>query len=201
MDKTEIKVDISQVESLGFEFREMAGTGLVRLVERGQQLLRDEVPKVTHNLAQGVTGDVKISKSKLEGRLSVAARTGRREAQTASLVLPGGTTREIRLRPRPAFDYAEAVARGTGIYATGGVIGPKGVIRPKRGKALLVPVQSVKPGESYILSGGQKYVVRRFIRGRRPNPYDVRAAKRLEAEAPAIFDRVVEAFANQQKEF
>lgn len=197
--QTEINVDLKEVENLGFQFREMARVGLYRLTERGEQLLREEVPKVTHNLQQGVTSRVNVAT--LQGTLSIAARTARVGRQTGSLHLASGKTVEIDLRSRPAFDYAEAVAKGTGVY------GPrKAVINPKRGKALLIPVPGPPPAingkkQSYITSGGQYFVVRRFSKGRRPNPYDVRAAQRLESEAQRIFDRVVEAFANQQKEF
>jgi hypothetical protein len=41
--------------------------------------------------------------------------------------------------------------------------------------------------------------MRRFSKGRRSNPYDVRAAKRLEDEIPGIWDAVVAAFANLEK--
>lgn len=196
---SKIKVDISQVKNLGFDFHQMAEVGLRRSVERGLQLLREEVPKVTHNLAQGVTGDVEIAT--LTGRLSVSARTGRVGVEGGLLHLPSGETREISLRGRPAFDYAEAVARGTGVY------GPKGaVIRPKSGKALLIPISGAPPTlngkpQSYITSGGQTFIVRRFAKGRRPDPYDVRAAQRLENEIEGIWNRVVQAFADKEAEF
>jgi hypothetical protein len=197
MADSQIKVDKKEVENLDFDFRQMAVRGLYDTVHEGERLLREEVPKVTHNLYQGVSSDVDVSA--LRGELIVAAQTGRVGIEGGLLHLASGQTREINLRGRPAFDYAEAVARGTGVY------GPKGaLIRPKSGKALLVPVSTVptldgKP-QSYIESNGQMYIVRGFSRGRKPDPYDVRAAQRLEAEIPAIWERVVEAFANQEKQ-
>lgn len=193
-----IKVDTRQVQNLGFDFRRMLVVGLYRVTERGTVLLRQEVPKVTHNLQQGISSDVDVAA--LRATLIVAARSGRTGAEGGLLHLPSGATREITLRASPAFDYAEAVARGTGIY------GPKGsVIRSKRGRALLVPIgagetprgKDGKP-EAYIESNGQRFIVRRFVRGRKPNPYDVRAAQRLEGEVQIIFDRVVQAFASQE---
>ena len=126
--------------------------------------------------------------------------------EQGELHLPSGATREITLRAQPAYDYARAVAEGTGVYATGGVFGPQPVIRPRVAKALLIPVGAVPPPvngkpQSYITSNGKIYILRRYQRGRRPDAYHVRAAQRLEVEVPAIFDRVVSAFANQEKEF
>jgi hypothetical protein len=110
------------------------------------------------------------------------------------LHLPSGKTKEVKLRPVPSFNYAQAVAEGTGVYATGGVYGPKPYISP-RGKALLVPVNSVptlngKP-ESYITADGKMFVLRRWMRGMRPNPYHERAARRLEPVAQPIYDRAL----------
>lgn len=172
--------------------------GLYDVAEFGERSLRREVPKVTHNLEQGVSS--KVDPKELTVDLLVAARVGRTAAEGGTLHLPSGATREITLRPQPAHDYAADVAFGTGVYATGGVFGPKGVIKPRRGQALLIPVAS-KPApvngkpQSYITSNGKIYVLRRYSRGTRPNPYDVRAAQRLEVAIPVIFDRVVNKFA------
>ena len=62
---------------------------------------------------------------------------------------------------------------------------------PKKAKGLLVPVDGVPSGEPYIVADGQVYVVRRSIKGRRPNPYHERAGRRLEVEAQPIFDRAL----------
>lgn len=197
-DDVKIKVDTRQVENLAKEFRDLAVKGLHDVAEAGQKFLRQEVPKVTHNLEQGVSADVDADR--LTAELLVSARTGRMAVEGGTLHLPSGATREISLRARPAYDYARAVAEGTGVYATGGAFGPQPVIKPRSARALLIPVGAIpaavngKP-QSYITSGGKIYVLRRFSRGQRPNPYHVRAAKRLELVVPAIFDRVVSEFA------
>ena len=96
----------------------------------------------------------------------------------------------MTLRAVAAFDYAEAVATGTGLY------GPKrAAIAPKKAKGLLVPVTSAptlngKP-QAYIVYDGQMYVVRRSMKGTKANPYDQRAAQQREREASAIFDRAL----------
>lgn len=195
----EIKIDTKQVENLGFDFRQMAIVGLNRMLERGTVLLRRKVPKVTHNLEQGVSvGEVNTAASPMTGELVVAARAGRTAVEGGLLHLPSGATREISLRARPAYDYARAVAKGTGVYRTDGEFGPQQVIRPRNAKAMLIPVDAAPAGESYITSGGQIFILRRYSKGRRPNPYDERAAAQLEGEAQRIWDAVVEAFANQE---
>ena len=197
MADIKIKVDLSQVKRIADDFKEMIEVALHRIAERGERVLRQEVPKKTHNLEQGVSSEVDVPRRQV--RFLVAARAGRTAAEGGLLHLPGGETREIQLRARPAYDYAEAVAKGTGVYRQSDFIGPQGVIRPRTAKALLVPVAAAPLGESFITSGGQTFVLRRYIRGMKPNPYDVRAAKRLEGELPAIFDEVVQAFANQEQ--
>jgi hypothetical protein len=197
-DEVIIKIDTSQVKGLADDYRGMIVRGLHDVAEAGEKFLRQEVPKVTHNLEQGVSSDV--DGRKLTVDFVVAARVGRIAVEGGTLHLPSGATREIRLRARPAFDYAEAVAEGTGVYATGGVFGPKGVIRPRSAEALLIPVAS-KPApvkgkpQAYITSNGKIFVLRRYSRGRRPDPYHIRAAERLEVAVPLIFERVISQFA------
>ena len=197
-DEVKIKIDTSQVSQLEEEYRELARLLLHDVAEAGQKFLRQEVPKVTHNLEQGVSADV--DSDRLRAELIVSARAGRVAVEGATLHLPSGATREISLRAQPAYDYAQAVAEGTGVYATGGVFGPKPVIRPREARALLIPVGAVptavngKP-QSYITSQGKIYVLRRYFRGRRPDPYHVRAAERLDLAVPAISERVINQFA------
>ena len=190
--EVKIKVDDRQVRGLSKDLSDGIRHGLFRITERGTVILREEVPKETHNLAQGVSGDVNTAR--MEAKLLVSARSGRRGSRSATLHLPGGGTRQITLKASPAFDYAEAVARGTGVF------GPRGqVIKPKGGKALLIPVSTVPAGESYIEAGGQRFVVRRFTKGRRANPYDERAAVRLERDAQPIFDKAIDAAVNKSR--
>jgi len=192
MAQVRVKVDILQVLNLGENYRKAAEVGLRRLTERGEQLVRAEAPKVTHNLEQGVSSDVKVGRV-MRGEIIVSARSGRRGQRKATLHLASGKTKQITLRAQPAFDYAEAVARGTGTF------GPTGAaITPKKARALLVPVTSVptlngKP-VPYISDGGQLFIMRRSMKGRKANPFDERAARRLEPEVQPIFDRALGEF-------
>jgi hypothetical protein len=191
MNDIKLTVDAKAVDSLGPYLHAAEEVGLRGVLERGQQLLREEVPKKTHNLEQGISSH--IEPGMLEGSLIVSDRSGRRGSNTAIVHLASGKTKTVSLRPQPAHDYAEDVARGTGIY------GPNAAsIVPAVGKALLVPVSSVptlngKP-EEYLEIDGQKFIVRKSVRGTKPNPYDERAGQRLDAEAPAIFEKGLEIF-------
>lgn len=199
MSKTTLKVDVTQVLTLGDDLRRAKETGVRRVTERAEQLVREEAPEakdkaatgVGGNLKQGVSSDVQVGRNGARGEVIVTARSGRLDRRDATVHLPSGKTKKVKLRAVPSFNYPEAVAKGTGEF------GPKRArIRPKKAKALLVPVSSPptingKPA-TYITSGGQTFVMRRSIRGMKPNPYDERAAKRLEQEAQPIFDKVLD---------
>lgn len=177
----EIKVDISQVKNLTEDFHEMLVAGGEALTERGVQLLREEAPKKTGQLRLGMSGD--FDRATMRGSLTASARRAESGARSFTVSLKGGGSKTITLRPQPPFDYAQAVAEGTGLY------GPRrALIKPKSGKALLIPLNDNFP------------IFRRSSKGMKPNPYDERAAKRLEGEAQNIFERVVEAFANLEKQ-
>lgn len=164
--------------------RRVPRVALLRVVERAEQLLAAEVPVVTTNLRQGITSDV--HPRKLRATVTVSARRGRQGVRTAEVVAPDGSRKTVKLRGQDRFDYAEAVARGTGIY------GPTGQpIRPKKAKVLLVP-GSPGPNESYVEIDGKRFVFRRSVKGRKPNSFDQRAIARLEPEVPGIVDRALE---------
>ena len=188
MAETKITVDLQQVEKLDADVRAGAVVVLHRAAEAGQRFLRQEVPKDTHNLQQGVSADVDVAR--LRAQLIVSARRGRVAASSALVHSPRGGTRKIQLRAQPAYDYARAVAAGTGVFARSDIVGPQPVVRPRTARALLIPVAAPPSGESYVTSRGQTFVVRRYLRGMQPNPYDLRAAARLEAAMPAIVDEV-----------
>lgn len=189
---TRIKADVSQVKALGEDTRQATIVGLRRVTERGEQLTRDEAPRDSGNLKQGISSDVKVTPRLLRGEINAAARS-RGRSGGAVLHLPSGKTRKVSLKAVPAYDYAEAVAGGTGMF------GPrKAVIKPRRGKALLIPVESVpidaktgKP-EAYIDAAGKFFILRRSMKGMKPNPFDERAAQRLSVEAQSIMDRALE---------
>jgi hypothetical protein len=198
MSRLTVAANISEVERLGEDYQLAAEVGMRRLVERGEQVVREEVPKQTNNLMQGVSSDVKVKRGgMLTGEIVITARSGRLGRRGATLHLSSGKTRQVSLRAVPAFNYAEAVAKGTGVY------GPRGVpITPKKAKVLLIPVNNVPTldgkTEPYIESDGRLYILRRSMKGMKPNPYDERAARRLEQEAPAIFDSAVKQFVGGQ---
>jgi hypothetical protein len=193
--KGKVTADLGQVQRLGDDYRRAARVGVFRLAERGEQLVREEAPEETRNLKQGVSSEVKggrTSKSlgEIRGEIIVTARTGRLGRREATLHGPDGSTKKVSLRAVPSFNYPQAVAEGTGEF------GPnKARIKPRKAKALLVPVNNPptidgKPA-SYIEADGKLYVMRRSMKGMKPNPYHERAGRRLEAEAQPIFDRAL----------
>jgi hypothetical protein len=201
MAENVIKIDKSQVKNLGFDFHQMAVAGLIRTARQGERHLRAETEKISREFA--VSSDV--DEQTLTASLFVTAIRNARSAQTAEVVYPSGRTREVSLRPQPEYDFARAVAQGTGVYKTDGAFGPQAVIRPRNAKVLLIP-KNIGPrlgekGESFVRIDGRYFVFRRFSRGMRPNPYDERAAQKLKGEIDGIWDRVAKSFANQEKEF
>lgn len=172
-----VAVNVEQIENLGEQVRLASITALYRLAERGEQLLVEEVPKETHNLSQGVSSEV--DEGNLSATLIVSATSGR-TGGAGTLVLPSGKTKSITLRAQKPFNYAEAVAKG------------RAAIRPKNGRMLIIPVASAPIGGSYIKAGGKIFIVRPSAKAVAANPYDERAAKRLEGEAENIVGAVFE---------
>jgi len=193
MTDIKVTVDTKQIEKLGFDFRQLALVGLIQTKDYGERFLRDETQKISKEFR--VASDV--DERKLQVSLFATAIRNARSAQSAEVVYPSGKTKEVSLRPQPEFDFAGAVAQGTGLY------GPrKARIFPKHAKALLIP-KSIGPrlGEkrsALVRIDGRYFVFSRFSRGMRPNRYDERAAARLEAVIDEIWDRVVKAFANSE---
>lgn len=173
MNDVKINVEIRGVNELTQGFRTATETGTRRVVERGTQHLRHEVPKDTHNLEQGVSGDVRVKADRIEADLIVSAESARRGARDGILHEADGQTRTVRLRPVPAFDYAEIVAKGK-----------DAMLRPKSAKFFLVPVDD--PRGAYIEADGLTYIRARSINAVPPNPYDERAFKRLAPEVDPI---------------
>ncbi len=193
-----IRVDISGLEELEREIEQLAVQATGRLGERAYMLMREEVPVETGNLRQGVVGyppggeivrDKDAPPVSRAGRpvskpnraqIVVSARRARRGPRRATLHLASGKTREIRLRSVKSYNYAERVAKG------------RDAIKPKRGEALLIPVDRKPDKGSYITDGDQIYVVRKSAEAVKADPYHKRAAKRLRSEAPVIVEKVVE---------
>jgi hypothetical protein len=152
---------------------------LRRLASEGEELLRAEVPVVTGRLRESVSSVINYRTSTAE--LGVSARSENLGTRSATLHLKR-STRQIWLRPVKSYNYAKVVAFGN----------KKSRIYPKTAKALLIPVPTPLAEGSYITSGGQTFIVRPSRRGRKPNRFDLRAAKRLSQAAPRIAEKVLE---------
>lgn len=177
-----VVADTTELEQFAKDIVRAKGVMLGRLAERGRTLLVDEIPYQTGNLKQGVSVP-DVDYVKLRAELNVTARSARSGATTAQVFdSKGKAVKTVSLRPTPAYNYAAAVAQG------------RPSIRPRHGKALLIPVPSAPRGEGYLLINGQAYVVRRSAKATKPNPFDERAARRLEKEAPDIGRKVLEQF-------
>ncbi|MGE0133042.1 MAG: hypothetical protein AB7U82_33615 [Blastocatellales bacterium] len=187
MADVKIKVDTKAVEHLGNEFRAAGKVALLQLLKRGEQLLIAEMPERT-GLLKGKKGNNSVSSEihdgsdALRGELIVSAVNERRGARQATIHYPSGATKQVSLRPQPAFNYAEAVARG------------RKEIRPRQAKVLLIPVDNPPSNQAYVTSGNETFILRRRAKATKPNPYDLRAAARLEKEAPQIVDQVLARF-------
>lgn len=179
----DVKVDLRAVENLGKELNAAFVVSLGRIGERGYQLLREEVPKDTRNLMQGVAPP-DVDERAMTATLTVSARSARTGGGTGTVHYPSGKTKTVKLRPSVAFNYAEVVARG------------RPALRPKAGKALLIEVKGAPSGGAYIESGGRIFVVRLSAAAQKANPYDERAATRLEQDAPKIVGAVFTEFFN-----
>lgn len=174
-----VEVDISAVKQLARDIREAQKQLIGRLAERGYQLLRAEVPVDTGNLKQGVAPP-DVNYQKMQATLTVSARTGRTGATQAKLIGADGEVKKtVSLRPQKEFNYAEAVAKG------------RPAISPQKAKVLIIPVATAPTGESYLLADGKVFVFRKSAAATKPNPFDERAAKRLENEAEGIGEAVL----------
>lgn len=177
-----IVVDTKALPILAEDMRKAKRQMLGRMAERGYQLLREEVPKVTRNLMQGVAPP-EVDYDQLVAVLTVSARSAREGSATATVIgADGKEKKKVTLRPRPAYNYAAVVALG----------GP--MIKPKKSRALLIPVPSAPSGESYLIAGGQIFVLRKSAKGMKPNPYHERAGSRLEGESQKIGESVLAKF-------
>lgn len=175
----DVVVDKKAVAELARDIERAQRILLGRLAERGYQLLRAEVPVDTTNLQQGVAPP-DVDYPGLQATLTVSARSAGTGDGSATLFGADGEQKKtVSLRPQKAFNYAETVVKG------------RPAISPKRAKVLIIPVAGAPDGESYLMIGGKAYVFRRSAAAVAPNPFDERAAKRLEGEALKIADAVL----------
>lgn len=193
MANVSVEVDTRQLIALGKDFERASKAAVIRLAEKGKQLIRKEAPKQTGRLkgersnAGSVTSDLRQVSGGWQADLNVSAIRERTGAQAAVVVnVKTGKRKTITLRAQKAFDYAKVVATGR----------PRLTV-PKQAKAFLIPVQSAPTTGSYIIAGGRILIARKFIKAQPANDYPGRAAKQLQIEAPEIvaktFDDVIKA--------
>ena len=182
---SEAKVDLKAVSELAADIEKAQKIFIGRLAERGYQLLREEVPKQTTNLQQGVAPP-DVDYRKMSALLTVSARSARSGASQATLYGADGQAKKtVSLRPQKEFNYAEVVARGRAAIAPHSAWRP-GIKGKSGARVLLIPISSAPSDESYLLINGKVYVFRRSAKATAPNPFDERAAARLENEAEEI---------------
>ncbi len=180
----EVIVNTKQLDQLGENITKAKQQLIGQMAERGYQLLRKEVPVETGNLKQGVAPP-EVDYENLTAKLIVSARSGRTGARTATLFGADGEKKKtVSLRPTNAYNYADVVARGN----------KNAVLSPKKARAFLIPVPTKPTKGGYLMVGSQIFVMRRTRKGQKANPFDERAAKQLEADAPKIAEAVLVRF-------
>jgi len=189
-----VEVDTRQLLALGQDFDRAARAAVIRVAERGKQLIRKEAPKDTGRLkgersnGGSVTSDVRKVGQGWQADLNVSAIRERTNAQAAEVVsVKTGARKAITLRPQKAFDYAKVVATGR----------PRLTV-PKRAKAFLIPVQSAPTSGSYIIAGGRILIARKSIKEQPANDYPGRAANQLQREAPEIVGKTFDDVLNKK---
>lgn len=180
MANLEIQVDASAVHNLALDIDRAKRRMIGQLAERGYQLLRAEVPQQTGNLKQGVAPP-EVNYQQHTATLTVSARSARGAREAVVIGADGKEKKRVRLKTTERYNYADVVALGN----------RKVTLTPRSSRAFLIPVSSPPSGESYLISGGQIFVVRRSRKAQKPNPFHERAGKRLEDEAPAIGEAVL----------
>lgn len=180
-DGVVVTVDASGLNLLAEQFDAGTRAAMIRLLDQGEEFIREEAPERTGNLKgkRNAGGSVSSEYLKTEtgysGTINISAIRERQNATTGTLVSPKGKQRPVQLRAQPAFDYAEVVATGR----------PR-LTAPRNARAFLIPVQSAPSGESYITARGQIFVVRKTVGPQKPNDYPGRALTRLGGVAEAI---------------
>lgn len=179
MADVEFEVNAEAVRELGANIDKARKRMLVDLSERGYELLKAEVPVRSGTLKKGVRDPIYDFEAMTAEIVVSAARDAQAPGVGEVFDSKGKPVKTVTLRPSPAFNYALPVARG------------RAAIAPKHGKALLIPVNAVPSGEGYLLAGGQIYVFRRSAAAFAGDPFDERAAARLQSESTAIGEAVL----------
>ena len=179
-----VLVDTKEINRLERDIIAAKHAMIGQLADRGRELLTEEAPKRTGNLKKGVAAP-DVDYPNLTATLNVSATQDSYGAGVAEVYGADGKKRKsVTLRPRPAYNYAEVVARGN----------KQATLTPKTAKAFLIPVPTAPDDEGYLIVNGQTYVVRRSRKAQKANPFDWRAADRLEKEAPTIGEAVLREF-------
>ncbi len=188
---TNVTVDLSAIDELERDLDKFRNRVLAEVANRGQTLLRREVPEQTGELRRGVSAPA-IDYKNGRAVINVSAVRARRGARNGTLHLKSGKTKSIKLLAIPEFDYAEIVARG------------RRAISPKSAQVLIIPVSSAPNGknyrysngkytvssEPYIVADGQIYIVSSSAKAKAANPFDERAARQLQGEIVQIVEAV-----------
>jgi hypothetical protein len=185
-----VRVDISAIKELQRDLDAMMPKILGQLAERGARLLREEVPYQTGNLRQGVSppdgSPTKFGNSTTfsghTATITVTARSARRGARQATLHLKSGKSKAIQLRATKEFNYAEIVAHG------------RPAMTAKNGRAFLIEARFGPIKYPYIEADGKRYVVVKSVGATAPNPYDQRAADRLQKESTIIVENIAKQY-------
>ena len=172
MVETTIETDLSELETLPADARRAIAGGLHATTERGAEIMREEVPVgETKRLKEGITPS--FNERTLIGEIQASAIRPATPERTITSTNARGRATTARFSAQPEFDYALAVAEGTGLY------GPrKREIRAKDG------------GTLHFFIGGRE-IFARSVKGARPNPYPERTARRLLSEAQGILERIM----------
>jgi hypothetical protein len=187
-----ISVSIDKTKSLitGDELRAASVSGLKAGVRQAEEDFRAEAGPISHKLVAGVSSLLDLVTTPLEGSIVVSAIRPEQPSRTATVHSPGGKTRETRLRPQHAFDFAEIIARG------------RPAVRPEKAKALLIPANDIglRPSESYTRAGAETFVVRLSAKAVDANPYDERAIRRTEGVVENVVGEAVESALSRSPE-
>lgn len=172
-----VEIDLREVSGLGRDIHEGMGVGLTDATNRGVEITKEEIPELSGRLKEGVKPRVDLKS--MTGEVEVSAIRPATPAREETVQLLSGRTKDVKFAAQPAYDYAQVVAEGSGLYGVRGQ-----VIKPRRAKKL-----------RFVIGGRPVFAGQ--VEGQKPNPYDERAANRLETEVDGIFGDAIERAANK----
>ncbi|HYE74530.1 MAG TPA: hypothetical protein VEF04_14420, partial [Blastocatellia bacterium] len=110
MSEIRVEVDTRGLEQLAKNFEQVGKVAMLRLLEAGEELIREEAPERTGRLKgkRSAGGSVNSELIKLpngyRGEINVSAIRERTNATSATAVSAKGTKKQIKLRAQNAFD-------------------------------------------------------------------------------------------------